>query len=177
MKGTKVAARYAKSLLELALEKGNLDAVVNDMRYLRQVTAENHALEVLFNSPIVPATKKIEAFKEVFGQFEALSLSFLTLITNKGRENFMPTIAQSFLDMVKEHKGIVPVELITAVALDEATRNNIMAKIEASVKGTLEVTETIDPDIIGGFIVNMGDRRIDASVKSQFNKLKQSLTH
>jgi F-type H+-transporting ATPase subunit delta len=177
MKGTKVAARYAKSLLEIAIEKGIVDQVANDMRYLHETQAENKELVNLFNSPIVSSAKKNEVLKEVFAQFEAISTSFLTMVVNKGRESYLPEMSYSFIQQVKEYKGIVPVELVSAVALDDNTKKNILAKIEGSVKGSLEVSETIDPSIIGGFIVKMGDRRIDASVSSQLNKLKQSLTH
>jgi len=177
MKGSKVAARYAKSLLEITIEKGMVDQVANDMSHLYDTQAENKDLVSLFNSPVVSSAKKNEVLKEVFAQFEGLTASFVSMVVNKGRENHLPQIAYSFIQQVKEHKGIVPVELISAVALDDSTKKNIFSKIESSVKGTLEVSETIDPSIIGGFIVKMGDRRIDASVSSQLNKLKQSLTH
>lgn len=177
MKGTKVSARYAKSLMEIALEKGNLDQVVNDMNYLNETQSANKELVSLFNSPIVDSAKKIAVFKEVFAQFESITMDFVVMVTEKKRENFLPEIAKSFDAQVKEYKGIHTVELVSAVSLDDSTKRTILAKVEASVNGTLEVTETIDPSIIGGFIVKMGDRRIDASISSQLNKLKQSLTH
>jgi F-type H+-transporting ATPase subunit delta len=177
MKGTKAAVRYATSLMELAMEKGNLDSVANDMNYLHNAANENPELVSFFKSPIISSTKKLEVIKAVFEQFEASSMSFMELVVKNRREMLLPSIAETFGELVKEHKGIVSIELVTAVQLDEETRKNILAKIEESVKGTLEVTETIDADIIGGYIVKMGDRRIDASVKSQFNKLKQTLTH
>jgi F-type H+-transporting ATPase subunit delta len=177
MKGTKVAARYAKSLLELAIERGNLEQVAGDMKYLYETQAKNAELVSLFNSPIIDTAKKIEVMKAVFGQFETITMDFVVMIAEKKRENFLPEIAASFNAQLKEYKGIHMVELVSAIALDESTKKTILAKVEASVNGTLEVTEKIDPSLIGGFIVNIGDRRIDASVASQFNKLKQSLTH
>lgn len=177
MKGTKSAVRYAKALLDLAIEKNMVDAVLGDMRYFYETYKDSRDLHNFLNNPVINATKKVEVLKEVFGQFETLTMSFVELIAKNGRENILPEIAASFEAQVKEFKGIVPVELVSAVALDASTKNNILAKVEASVKGTLEVTETVDPSIIGGFIVKMGDRRIDASVASQINKLKQSLTH
>ena len=177
MKGTKAAVRYAQSLMELALEKGNLEPVANDMNYLQNAVNENPELVSFFKSPIISSTKKLEVIKAVFGQFEAATMTFVELVVKNRREMLLPSIAESFGELIKEHKGIVSIELVTAVQLDEETKKNILAKIEGTVKGTLEVTETIDPEIIGGYIVKMGDRRIDASVKSQFNKLKQTLTH
>ena len=177
MKGSSVAIRYATSLLEMALEKENLDQVANDMAYMYQTAEENDELVSLFKSPIVDASKKLEIIKQIFDQFEGLTMEFVELVVKNQREDHLKDISGTFGDLVKAHKGIVPVELVTATKLDDATRKNILAKVEASVSGTLEVSEVIDPEIIGGFVVRMGDRRIDASVSSQFNKLKQTLTH
>jgi F-type H+-transporting ATPase subunit delta len=177
MKGSKVAARYAKALLETSIEKGIVDQVANDMNHLHETQEQNRELVSLFNSPIVGADKKIDILKEVFTAFEPTTADFVELITKNGRENHLPEIAASFAEQVREHKGIVLIEIISATALNEETRNTILTKVQANVKGTLEVTERIDESIIGGFIVKMGDRRIDASVSNQLNKLKQSLTH
>lgn len=176
MKGTKVAARYAKALLELANEKGMVDAVANDMNYLFEVQADNKDFQNLLSSPIVNAHKKQQILQEVFAQFEAISTSFIHLIIKSGRENLLPMIAQSFIEQLKAQKGIVPVELITAVALDESTKKAILQKVQVAIPGEMEVSEKIDPSIIGGFIVKMGDKRIDASVQNQLNQLKQSIT-
>lgn len=177
MKGTKAAIRYAKSLLDLALEKGNLDSVAGDMNFFSSTLEQNPELGRLLASPIIEGSKKLEVIKSVFGQFETVTMSFFELVTKNGREAVLPAIAGSFDQEVKAHKGIVPVELVTAVALDETTRKMILAKVDEHVSGTLEVKETIDADLIGGFIVKMGDKQIDASVSNQLNNLKQRLTH
>jgi F-type H+-transporting ATPase subunit delta len=177
MKQTKAANRYATSLLELSLDKGNLDQVAADMKYFSETVAENRDLAMMLTSPIIDGAKKAEVFKMIFGQFEPLTMSFFELITKNGRESVLPEIAAAFDAKVKEHKGIVPIELVTAIALDEATKKIILAKVDASVNGTLEVTETIDPTLIGGYIIKMGDKQIDASISNQLNNLKQRLTH
>ena len=102
---------------------------------------------------------------------------FFELVTNNGREALLPEIAESFDTQLKEQRGIVSVELVSAVKLDEETKKTILAKLDTLKKGTFEISETIDADLIGGFIVKMGDKQIDASVASQLNKLKQRLTH
>ena len=85
-------------------------------------------------------------------------------------------IASSFEAQYKSHKGIVPVTIISASPLSDQTRQTITSKLNASVKGDLEMTEIVDESLIGGFIVRLNDRQIDASVASQFSKLKQRLT-
>lgn len=176
MKSTKVAARYAKALLELAIEKKNVDSVLGDMQFLLQVNNDARDFELLIASPIIKADKKLAIFKQVFEQFEELSMSFVELITKNGRESYLPAIAQAFEAQVKEHKGIVPMTLVSAAPLDAKTKDAIVAKVQSGVKGTLEINEVIDEELIGGFVVKMGDVQIDASVASQFNNLKQRLT-
>ena len=176
MKSTKVASRYAKSLLEIAIENKSLDSVLGDMQYLSKVCSESHDFELLMASPIVNADKKIAIFDQVFEQFEDVSKAFVRLITRNGREAFLPQIAASFEAQVKEHRGIVPMTLVSATPLAAGTKDAIIAKVQEGVDGQLEVTEEIDESLIGGFMVRMGDIQVDASVSSQFNNLKQRLT-
>lgn len=176
MKGTKAASRYAKALLELAIEQNKLDKIAADMAYLAKVNHDEKDFAVLLNSPVVKADKKIAIFNELFGQFDELTTKFIDLIAKNRRESLLAEIAHSFEAQVKEYKGIVPVTLISATALDNATKDAIIAKVKGSVNGQPEITEVIDDELIGGFIVRMGDRQIDASIASQFNNLKQRLT-
>lgn len=176
MKGTKAAGRYAQALLELALEQNKVEQVLADLNYLLQVNNESTEFQLLLKSPIVKSDKKIAIFRELFGQFEDLSSSFVSMIINKGREKDLALIAFAFDNLVKAHKGIIPVTLTTAVPVDETTKKIILDKVQASVNGTLEVTEKIDKSLIGGFIVRMGDKQFDASVANQFSELKQRLT-
>jgi len=97
------------------------------------------------------------------------------MVTKNGRENLIMFIAHSFEAQLKSHRGIVPVTIISARKLEDATRDKIVAKIQKSVDGTPELTEKIDESLIGGFIVRMGDKQIDASVSSQLMRLKQEL--
>lgn len=176
MKNTKAASRYAKALLELAIENNNIDAVLGDMNFLLQTNKESRDFELLLQSPVVSTSKKTEIFEKIFAQFEKVSASFVQLIAKNKRENLLPQIAEEFIAQVKAHKGIVPIKLITAKKLEASTKEAILKKIKTSVQGELEVEEIIDETIIGGFVVRMGDTQIDASISSQFNNLKQRLT-
>ena len=176
MKGTKVAVRYAKALLEISIENKSIDSVLSDMQSLSKTINENHEFELLIASPIVNSSKKLEIFEKVFNSFEKISMSFIRLITKNGREVFLPLIAESFAAQVNELRGIIPMTLTSAIALDETTKKQIIAKVQEAVDGQLEIEEKIDESLIGGFVVRMGDTQIDASVLSQFNNLKQRLT-
>jgi len=176
MKSTKAASRYAKALLEIAIDQKKIDSILGDMNFLAKVCDDSRDFELLLSSPIVKSDKKIEIFNAIFEQFEAESTNFIKLITTNRRENMLPAIAASFQELVNEHRGIVPVTIVTATNLDEATKDAILAKVKASVEGELQVTEEIDESLIGGFLVKMGDIQLDATVSNQFNNLKQRLT-
>lgn len=176
MKGTKTAGRYAKALLEIAIEQNKVEQVAGDMSYLLEANNETVDFQLLLDSPVVNSDKKIAIFGELFGQFEDISMSFIKLIAKNRRESYLPAIAHSFEQQVKEYKGIVPVTIVSATPLDAAVRGGIIGKIEKSVSGQLEIKELVDESLIGGFIVRMGDKQIDASVANQLNNLKQRLT-
>ena len=108
--------------------------------------------------------------------FLKITVLFIAWITKNGREAMIPQIADSFESQLKAHKGIIPITLISAQTLDANTKAAIIAKVQATITGKLEVTEEIDTTLIGGFVVKMGDNRIDASVSNQLKNLKQSLT-
>lgn len=177
MKGTIVASRYAKSLLDLSIEKNILDKVNTDMVQLSEICAESKDLVSVLNNPTINAVKKSEVFTAIFkGKMESVSLDFIQLITKNSRESLLPVIAQSFTKLYKEHNNILDVELISAIALDDAAKSKILDKVKTKFDGaTIQLTERIDASILGGFIVKIGDKQIDASVASQLTNLKSIL--
>ena len=177
MKGTIVASRYAKSLLDLSIEKNILDKVNGDMVQLSEICAESADLVSVLNNPTINSVKKSEVFAAIFkGKIEDVSLDFIQLITKNSRETLLPVIAESFTKLYKAHNNILDVELISAVALDDASKSKIMDKVKAKFDGaTIQMTEKIDESILGGFIVKIGDKQIDASVASQLTNLKSIL--
>ena len=176
MKSTKAASRYAKALLELAIEKNRIDQVTSDISTLLQANNETKEFQLFLDSPVINAEKKNSIFKVLFPKFDEITTLFIELITKNGREAMIPQIADSFEAQLKAHKGIVPVTLISAQVLDSKTKETIIAKVQSTIKGILEVTEQIDASLIGGFVVKIGDNRIDASVANQLENLKQRLT-
>jgi F-type H+-transporting ATPase subunit delta len=176
MKSTKAASRYAKALLELAIEKNRIDQVTSDISTLLQANNETKEFQLFLDSPVINAEKKNSIFKVLFPKFDEITTLFIELITKNGREAMIPQIADSFEAQLKAHKGIVPVTLISANALDSKTKETIIAKVQSTITGILEVTEQIDASLIGGFVVKIGDNRIDASVANQLENLKQRLT-
>jgi F-type H+-transporting ATPase subunit delta len=177
MRGTIVASRYAKSLLELSIEKNNLDKINEDMVQLSEVCEESKDLTNLLSNPVVNSDKKNDVFDKLFkGKMDNLSLSFIHLITKNKRENILPNIAYSFTELYKNYKRILDVELISATPLEESTKSKIIDKVKAKYNGfSIHLIEEINPSLIGGFIVKIKDMQIDASISSQITNLKNIL--
>jgi F-type H+-transporting ATPase subunit delta len=176
MAETKVARRYAKSLLDLAKEKGEIEAVNNDMKLLAEVCNSNHDLRLLLGSPIISNDKKLAILKRVFsGKISALSMSFFDVISRKGRESHLESIAVEFTRLYKEHKGIQTAIVTSAVGLDEKLRDQVYKMIKESLNSEIELIEKVDKDLIGGFILRVGDKQYDASISRDLRLMRQEL--
>lgn len=177
MKGTIVASRYAKSLLDLSIEQNSSDKINADMVQFSEICAESKDLKDLLKNPTINASKKSDIFEALFnGKFDPLSLSFIQLVTKNTREDILPAIAESYTQLYKAHNHIIEVNLISAAALEASVKDKIIAKIKANNEGsTIELIEEIDASLIGGFIVKIGDKQIDSSVASQLTNLKNIL--
>ncbi|MBT5932855.1 MAG: ATP synthase F1 subunit delta [Flavobacteriales bacterium] len=177
MKSTKSAIRYAKALLELSIENSNLDEVSSDMKRIVESSNETNDFKVFLSSPVIKSDKKIEVLKVLFVGFEKLTNSFIDLITKNKREYLLIEIAEAYLYLLKKHQQIVPVSITSARKLEKETLNQILDKMKSHVEGDFEVTEEVDESLIGGFIVRMDDKQIDASVLTQLNRMKQELAN
>jgi F-type H+-transporting ATPase subunit delta len=174
MSATKLASRYAKSLLDLAKEQGQLDAVHNDMVEFKAAVS-NKDLYMLLKSPIINVGKKQQILKALFeGKVNAITMAFLNLICSKSREEFLPEIATEFANQYKVLKGISTVKITTAAALDAAAIDAIKANLIASkvVSDKVEVSTATNPDLIGGFLLEFDNQQYDASVARQLYLLK-----
>jgi len=176
MAETKVARRYAKSLLDLAKEKGELEAVNNDMKLLAEVCNSNRDLRVLLGSPIISSDKKLSILKRVFsGKISALSMSFFDIITRKGREAYLEAIAVEFTRAYKEFKGIQTAIVTSAIGLDDKLRAEVYKMVKESLNSEIELIEKVDKDLIGGFILRVGDKQYDASIARDLRLMRQEL--
>src|SRR5690349_9714480 len=123
---TKVARRYAKSLLDLSKERNAMEAVANDMQLVASVCEQNHDFKLLLASPIIHVDKKLSILKKVFaGKINDLSLAFFEIITKKGRESYLEEIAREYSRLYKEYKGIQTAIVTSAIGLDDNLRREV----------------------------------------------------
>jgi F-type H+-transporting ATPase subunit delta len=172
MNGTKVAYRYAKSLLEVAQEKNILNKVYDDMLFVRSTLKENGDFAEYLSSPVVKSAHKKEIAKKVFeGKIETLTLDFLILIAENGREEVYPQIVKRFIYLYDEVRGVEVAKVISAVELDKKLLSRIQKHVSLLTGKTIDIEVEINEDIIGGYILKIGDYQYDASVRTNVNKL------
>lgn len=172
-KELKASRRYAKSLLDLAVERGTLEAVSKDMALLSRTYKENPDLVKMLRTPLVKADRKQKVLSAIFkDKLSTVTMRFIDLIVAKRRERILPGIALSFEDQRREHYGIALAHITSAIPLSDAQRNSIKNIVLKEHK-KVELREIVDPDIIAGFSVQVGDRLYDETIQSRIKSLKK----
>ncbi|RYY41768.1 MAG: F0F1 ATP synthase subunit delta [Chitinophagaceae bacterium] len=173
MPNPRLAARYAKSLLDLAVERGQLEAVYAEMQLLQRVVRSSRDLATMLRSPVVSADKKQSVMNAILtNQVGELTNAFISLLIQKGREGDLPEITTAFISQYKKHKGIHVVKLTTASPLSEELQKKIVAQVKQSGNlDQIELETTVNPDIIGGFVLQTGDKLIDASIAHELKAI------
>ncbi len=178
MTQSRVAERYAKALLDLANEENAVDQVYQDMVSFNQSLQESDELKWLMNNPVVGSEKKSEIFTQLFqSKMSPITFGFLNLVLKKRRESDFEAIAQSFIDLYNQQKGITRLTITTAVPIDKNTLNEIVSKIKQQQHfDKVETVTKVDENIIGGFIAEFNNQILDQSVETNLNQIKRRLT-
>lgn len=175
---SRVSERYAKALVDLSLERGQLEKVYEDIQGFISV-AKNREFANMLQSPIVKSDKKQSIFNAIFGdKVEATTKAFFDIIIKKGREAELTNIATSFVEQYKQIKNISTITLTTATTASDKMIAAIKAKLEASeeINGTVDLQTAVDEELVGGFVLKFGDKLYDASVASQLKQLKKEFS-
>ncbi|MGK7395673.1 MAG: ATP synthase F1 subunit delta [Candidatus Cyclobacteriaceae bacterium M3_2C_046] len=177
MSNFKVAYRYAKSLLELARDKGKLDAVNRDMVLFSQVCQANRDFMLMLKNPVIKHDKKYKILVSIFkGKIDDLTLAIFEITTRKSRENLLPEVASVFHKEYNQLKGIAEASLTTQFKIDEPLRNQFREIIkDISGSKSVELSEKTSPELIGGYILKIGDKQIDDSINTKLKELAISL--
>ena len=166
MPNPRLASRYAKSLIGLANEQGQLEEVYADMQWLQAVCKSNRDFVTLLRSPVIKADKKKKIVEAVTsGNISALTAAFNALLITKNRESNLPEIIAAFISQYKDQKNIYTLRLTTAAPASETMKKALMDQVKKSGGfENVELEEKVDEDIIGGFVLQIGDKLIDASI-------------
>lgn len=171
----RIASRYAKTLVELGEEGGKLDRIKEDIASFIEVCT-NRDFQLLLKSPIVHTDKKQGVFTGLFdGKYDPLTISFFDIILRKGREEFLPEIAEQFMKQYRAMRKIAAVSLTTAAQLTGNQEEAIKAKIVAASEAvdSVDLHAEVDADIIGGFVLEFDNKLYDASVAHQLHEARK----
>lgn len=176
MSDFRIASRYAKSLLELAQEKGVLDKVYDDMLAFDHLCKANRDFTMMLKNPIIQHHKKLVILKKLFeGRFNTITMTIFEIITRKNREFVLPAISAEFVHQYSRFKGITEATVTTKFALTQDLRKEFMKVIKGVTKQEVVLDEKVNPDMLGGFIVRIGDLQIDDSLDSRLEELRSKL--
>ncbi|TAD97938.1 MAG: ATP synthase F1 subunit delta [Bacteroidetes bacterium] len=174
MSESRVASRYAKSLIELAVEKNCLEEVHQDMLLVRNTCESSRDLRMMLSNPIISSDRKLKSLKAIFAaKLSKLSEMFLDIISRKNRNLVLYEIAQETHNQYNVLKKIQVAQVITPFPLDESLRNSFLEVIkEITGSVSVELSEKVDDTLIGGFVLNINDRQIDSSIKNRLAELR-----
>lgn len=166
MPNPRLATRYAKSLIDLAIERGQLEEVFADMKWLQSVCKTNRDFVNVLRSPIIKSDVKKKIVEAVTnGRINELTAAFNRLIITKNRESFLPEISNAFIEAYKVEKNIHTIHLTTATPVNDSIKEAIVNQVKKSAGfQNVELEEKVDDAIIGGFVLQIGDQLVDASI-------------
>ena len=166
MPNPRLATRYAKSLIDLAIENDQLETIFADMQWLQAVCKASREFVNVLRSPVIKADKKEKIVEAVTkAQIGEITTAFIRLMIRKSRESYLPEVAAAFIKQYKAHKNIYTIKLTTASPLSEELKNSIVKKIrETTEMQHIELETGVNKNLIGGFVLLAGDKLIDASI-------------
>ncbi len=178
MQNPRLASRYSKSLLDLAIERNSLEGALKDMQVLNSICVKSPEFCSMLRSPVIKGDKKLKVITEVVKAYglSELTMAFINLLITKGRELNLPEIAGAFIAQYNELKNIRTVKLTTAVPMTDSIKKSLEAKIAGYMpKDTIDLETAVDESLIGGFVMEVEDKLYDASVKKSLNDIRSKI--
>ena len=175
MPNPRLAARYAKSLIDLAVEKGQLETIYKDMQYLQELCKKSRDFVILLRSPVIRADKKERTIEAVTkGKVSGITETFNRLLVTKGRETDLPEIVNAFIDQYNSIKGIHKVKLTTAVPVSDELKKAIIEKTNTEAGlNEVELETIVKDDLIGGFVLEFNNNLVDASILRDLKEIRK----
>ena len=171
----KIPVRYARALFQSALEKGIEGEVYNDMLMILEVSSLSDFRDIMTNAVVKPG-KKVSIVNEVFdGKINPLTLRLLNIVIDNGRGDYINGVARMYIDEIRRQKGITPVHLTTSAPIEEILQEKIGKEVGKVFNTKVEMSGEVKDDLIGGFVLRIGDRYLDLSIKKKLALIKKEL--
>jgi F-type H+-transporting ATPase subunit delta len=173
---SKISVRYAKALYLIGKEKDLLDQMKNDIVLISGNMSSVPDFKSVIESPVIKPSQKIKAVNLIFkGQIQELTLNFLNILIKNKREDSLAGICRRFLDIYSKEKGIKTALITTAIDIDQNISKVLSEILAKEFNAKIEIEYKQNPDILGGYILKVGDQQFDASVANSLRKIKQAL--
>lgn len=177
MSTDRISIRYAKALFEQAVSTGSLEAIYADLNVVNNALKDSKELRNLIKNPIIKSDKKAEILNQIFsGKVSMDTLNFLNMVAKNARESYLQGMIGAFFNQYNSLKNISEVTVTTAVELTPATETEIVRFIQKQTGNpNVKINKSLDASIMGGFIVNFGDKVYDNSVKYKLDKIRKEI--
>ena len=177
MASTRAAIRYAKAILDLANSKGVAEAVNNDMKLIASTIESNLELSTFIQNPTTKVEVKESALLEVFASVNGVTKGLFHLLFENKRFEILEGIASEYKKLFDESNGVEVAKVTTAIPMDAALEAKVLAKVSTLSDKKITIENIVDPSIIGGFILRIGDQQYNASVANRLQVLKRELSN
>jgi len=177
MASTRAAIRYAKAILDLSISKGVAEVVNNDMKLIGSTINDNSELNTFIQSPVLKVEIKEKALLEVFASVNGVTKGLFRLLFENKRFEILKGITAEYIKLFDVMNGVEVAKVTTAIAMDAALEAKVLAKVATLSDKKITIENTIDPSIIGGFILRIGDKQYNASVANRLQVLKRELSN
>jgi F-type H+-transporting ATPase subunit delta len=170
-----IATVYARSLFEVALEHDKLDLVRDELGTFADALSETHELRIFFFSPYFSTQEKKDGLERAVTGADAVVLNFLELLIEKHRMPAIFRIRTRYDALWEEENKLLPVQITSAVELDESTIKELGDRISQQTGRTVELSSSVEPDILGGIVVRVGNSVLDASIRNRLDQLRKQV--
>jgi F-type H+-transporting ATPase subunit delta len=176
MNESTITVRYAKALYQVGEETGKLEVLKTNIDTLITTIKESIEFKELLNSPVIKTSEKTRLFNELFSKnFDPVIIMFFNLLAKNKREQFLYSMCLNFLQIFRDKQGIKEAIITTAQPLEKIYSDEILKFLKKKFKLNIELTQQVNPDLIGGFKLRIDDEQIDASISSKLRKIKNEL--
>jgi F-type H+-transporting ATPase subunit delta len=177
MSESRAALRYAKAVMELSLEKQKVQVIEGDMRSVLAVLEENKSLVDVLTSPVLKTTDKLSVLKEIFSSADSLTIELFGLLGENKRVGLLAEVANQFVGLYEKMQGQDVAQVTTAVPLTPELEVKILNQLKQITGKEVTLVNQVEPSLIGGFILRVGDLEYNASVSGTLANLKRDLIH
>lgn len=177
MTGTRAALRYAKAILDVSNAKGNAEVVSTDMKVISDAISQSSELKLFLENPVIKGDSKLAALNEIFSSANADTKNLFSVLLQNKRLDILEAITAQYAKLYDELKGVEVAYVTTATPLTPALEAQVLAKVKGISTKEITIVNEVNKDIIGGFIIRLGDMQYNASIANKLSQLKREFNN